>query len=81
MAVDCGKQRTVDKVKLGKKIDMLRLDAGYTQQQLADQVYVTVKTVRNWIKGRKICNIDSLRLLAEVFLMEPDELLEGCYDE
>lgn len=54
----------------GKLISELRKEAGYTQKQLADLLYVTDKAISKWERG--ICMPDSLLLTKLSTLLEVD---------
>lgn len=60
-----------------RRIYELRKSAGLTQQQLADQLYVTRRIVNDWEHGRKLPSFDSIIALAQVFGISTDYLLLG----
>lgn len=64
-------------MELSEKLQALRRARGLTQEQLAQQLYVSRTAVSKWETGRGTPNIDSLMALAEVFGVSLDELLSG----
>ena len=59
----------------GQKIAKLRTDAGFTQEQLAEKLYVTRVMVSKW--ERDICQPDYQTVLkmAEILSVSPDEII------
>lgn len=60
---------------MGEKIASLRKAAGMTQQQLADRMGVTDKAVSKWERNLSCPDIESIPLLAEIFGISADELI------
>ena len=50
-----------------EKLQQLRKQKGLTQQELADQLYVSRTAVSKWESGRGYPNIDSLKAIAAFF--------------
>ena len=67
----------MDNVKTGKLIAELRKKQGLTQQQLADKLNLSNKTVSKWESGVGSPDISNLSVLAEVLGISVDELLKG----
>ena len=66
----------------GKKIKALRRDRGLSQQQLADNLFVSRKTVGNWETGNRFPDITMISKLADELRVETYELLDemnGAY--
>lgn len=59
------------------KLQDLRKQKGLTQQELADQLYVSRTAVSKWESGRGYPNIDSLKAIAAFFSVTVDDLLSG----
>lgn len=56
-----------------------RKELGITQEELADKIFVTKKTVSNWETGKTFPDIDSLIRLAQLYQFSLDDLLmEGA---
>ena len=60
---------------MGEKIASLRKAAGKTQRQLADRMGVTDKAVSKWERNLSCPDIESIPLLAEIFGVSADELI------
>ncbi len=60
---------------MGEKIASLRKAAGMTQRQLADRMGVTDKAVSKWERNLSCPDIESIPLLAEIFGISADELI------
>ena len=61
----------------GEKLKKLRTDNRFTQDELAQQLYVTRTAISKWESGRGYPNIDSLKLIARLFSVSIDELLSS----
>lgn len=59
----------------GQKIAELRMNAGFTQEQLAEKLYVTRTMVSKW--ERDICQPDynTVVKIAEILAVSPDEIM------
>lgn len=60
---------------IGGHVRKLRLDHHMTQQDLADQLHVTNKTVSKWETNRNLPDIEMVGKIAEVFDISVDELI------
>ena len=60
---------------MGEKIASLRKAAGMTQRQPADRMGVTDKAVSKWERNLSCPDIESIPLLAEIFGISADELI------
>ena len=67
----------MDNVQTGKLIATLRKKQGLTQQQLADKLNLSNKTISKWESGSGSPDISNLPILAEVLGISVDELLKG----
>lgn len=61
---------------LGQKIRSLRVEKGLSQQQLADLMFVTRKTVGNWESGTRMPDVAMLSRLAKLLDVRSYELLD-----
>ena len=61
--------------KLNERLLYLRKNANLTQQQLADKLHISNKTISQWETGRTLPDIVMLVRLAEIYDMKLDELL------
>lgn len=64
------------KQTLGEMIATLRKENNMTQLQLAEKMGVTDKAVSKWERNLSCPDIDSLPLLAEIFGISVDELIQ-----
>lgn len=67
----------MDNVQTGKLIAELRKRQGLTQQQLADQLNLSNKTISKWESGAGSPDISNLLSLVEALGVSVDELLRG----
>ena len=67
----------MDNVQTGKLIAALRKQQGLTQQQLADKLNLSNKTISKWESGSGSPDISNLPVLAEALEISVDELLKG----
>lgn len=61
---------------LKENIKKYRRIKGYTQQELADVMGVSLQTVSNWESGRFIPNVKNLHLIAEELECTVSDLYE-----
>lgn len=67
----------MDNIHTGKMIAELRKKQGLTQQQLADKLNLSNKTISKWESGNGSPDISNLLVLAEALEISVDELLKG----
>ncbi len=61
----------------GEKLKKIRTDSGFTQEELAQALYVSRAAISKWESGRGYPNIDSLKEIAKLFGVTIDALLSG----
>lgn len=64
-------------MELSKQIRKYREMQGYSQESLAERVYVSRQTISNWENAKSYPDVHSLVLLSEVFGVSVDILLKG----
>lgn len=64
-------------MELGKQIKMYRLENKFSQEELANRIYVSRQTISNWENDKSYPDINSLVLLSEVFKVSLDKLIKG----
>lgn len=64
-------------MEFGEKIQKLRNQNKWTQEQLAEKLYVSRTAVSKWESGKGYPNIDSLKDIAKLFNKPIDELLSS----
>ena len=68
-------------MKLNQTIKKLRKERGFTQEQLAEQLGVSLMTVRRWEWGSTSPNSNMLLKLTEIFAVSLEDLLTENTDE
>lgn len=66
--------------KFGQQIRKLRMNQNITQQELADRMFVSRKTIGNWESGSRLPDISMLSRLARTLGVETYELVDVLYD-
>ena len=64
-------------MEFSKQVKKYRDEAGLTQEDLAQQVYVTRQTVSNWENDKSYPDMKSLLLLSALFNVSLDTLIKG----
>ena len=64
-------------MEFGEKLQILRKGKGLTQEELAENLYVTRTAVSKWESGRGYPSIDSIKEIAALFSVTIDELLSS----
>lgn len=73
-------------LEFNEKLQQLRKQKDLTQEQLAEQLYVSRTAISKWESGKGYPNIESLKCLAKLFSVSIDELLSNeelitlCYN-
>ena len=68
-------------MELGTQIKKYRSEHGLSQDELADQIYVTRQTISNWENDRNYPDVRSLVMLSTVFGISLDTLVKGDLEE
>ncbi len=71
----------MDNKTIGRFIHQLRIEKGFTQQELADQLNVTNKAISKWECGRGCPDISLFEKLSDVLGVSVIELLNGRHFE
>ena len=64
-------------MEFSEKLLALRKQKGWTQEELAEALYVSRTAISKWESGRGYPNIESLKAIAKFFDVTVDELLSG----
>ena len=64
-------------MEFNEKLQELRKQKGFTQEELAVRLFVARTAVSKWESGRGYPNIDSLKAISKLFSVTIDELLSG----
>lgn len=67
----------MDQIKTGERIRALRQEKELTQEQLAERLGVSRRTVSRWETGSNLPDLDLLLELADLFAVDLRELLTG----
>ena len=67
-------------MKLGKQIKTYRQNAKFSQEELANRIYVSRQTISNWENDKSYPDMNSLVLLSEIFKTSIDNLIRGDID-
>jgi len=67
----------MEKKSIGKFIAILRKANGYTQQQFADLLNVSNKTISSWETDKSSPDLSTIPIIAEMFHVSCDEILRG----
>lgn len=62
---------------LSEKIQKLRKERGLTQEQFAEMLFVSRTAVSKWETGRGIPSMESLQMIAKIYGITLDELLQA----
>ena len=64
-------------MEIEKKLKDARVQAGFTQEQVAEKVMVSRQTISNWENGKTLPDIVSIMNLSDLYQISIDELLKG----
>lgn len=64
-------------MEIEKKLKDARLNAGLTQEQVAEKIMVSRQTISNWENGKSLPDIVSIMNLSDLYQISLDVLLKG----
>lgn len=67
----------MDIVKIGKFLQTLRKKNGFTQEQLAERMGVSRRTISRWETGSNMPDMDMLMELSDLYTVDLREILNG----
>ena len=67
----------MDQKKIGSFLKELRKEKGLTQEQLAELMYVSDRTVSRWETGSNLPSLDILIRISDYYTVELSEILDG----
>ena len=70
----------IHKEEFAKRLKEARKRAGLTQEELSEQINVSITTVRRWEWGTRSPRVDELRRIAQKLNIPEEELLYGAND-
>ena len=68
-------------MELGNKIKYYRNEKEFSQEELAERVYVSRQTISNWENNKSYPDINSIVLLSEIFEISIDNLIKGDVEQ
>lgn len=67
----------MDLIKTGKFLQLLRKEKGLTQEELAEKLNVSRRTVSRWETGNNMPDLDILIEMSDLYEVDPREILSG----
>ena len=67
----------MDQIRIGSFLKQLRLEKGLTQEQLAEQLNISNRSVSRWETGSNLPDLSMLIALAEYYDVEVREIIDG----
>ena len=67
----------MDQIKIGKYIQTLRKEKGYTQTELAEKLNITFQAISIWENGETLPDVGILLELSEILGVTVDSILHG----
>ena len=64
-------------MEIGKKLKEKRMKANLTQEQVAEELFVSRQTISNWENEKSYPDIISIIKLSDLYSISLDELLKG----
>ena len=64
-------------MEFSEKLQQLRKEHGFTQEQLAEKIFVSRTGVSKWESGRGYPSLDYLKSISKLFSVSIDDLLSG----
>lgn len=64
-------------MEISKQIKKYRKREEYSQEQLAEKIYVSRQTISNWENNRSYPDVHNLMMLSVLFKVSIDELIKG----
>lgn len=64
-------------MEICEKLKTARMNAGMTQEQVAETVGVSRQTISNWENGRSLPDVMSLIKISDLYQISLDDLLKG----
>lgn len=64
-------------MEIGEKLKNSRVNAGMTQEKVAEEINVSRQTISNWENGKSLPDVISVIKLSDLYGISLDELLKG----
>ncbi|MDY5676854.1 MAG: helix-turn-helix transcriptional regulator [Eubacteriales bacterium] len=62
-------------IKFPERLRELRIEKNMSRKDLADLLYVNLRTISYWELGQRECNLEQLANIAQIFGVSTDYLL------
>lgn len=62
-------------IKFPERLRELRIEKNMSRKDLADLLYVNLRTISYWELGQRECNLEQLSNIAQIFGVSTDYLL------
>ena len=72
-----GDRQNMDLIKTGKFLQLLRKETRFTQEELAEKLNVSRRTVSRWETGTNMPDLDILMELSDLYEVDLREILSG----
>ena len=72
-----GDRQNMDLIKTGKFLQLLRKETGFTQEELAEKLNVSRRTVSRWETGTNMPDLDILMELSDLYEVDLRDILSG----
>lgn len=72
-----GDRQNMDLIKTGKFLQLLRKETGFTQEELAEKLNVSRRTVSRWETGTNMPDLVILMELSDLYEVDLREILSG----
>ena len=69
-----GDRQNMDLIKTGKFLQLLRKETGFTQEELAEKLNVSRRTVSRWETGTNMPDLDILMELSDLYEVDLREI-------
>ena len=56
-----------------------RINAGYTQKDVAKQMHINKQTIVNWEKGKIVPGIPEMEMLSRIYRIPQNNIFLPCY--
>ena len=64
-------------MEISEKLKNSRINAGMTQQKVAEEINVSRQTISNWENGKSLPDVISLIKISDLYKVSLDDLLKG----
>jgi len=69
----------MEQEKIGAFLKKLREEKGWTQEELAEKLYIRRQSISKWEMGKTCPDSENFKMLSKIFNVSTDELISGEY--